>query len=361
MSGRTAARVAVLGCCAALAVLVARARATEAASVPADLQEQARSIFAVLPPEAESASNPLTPEKIELGRMLYYEKRLSINDELSCNSCHALSKYGVDNEPTSPGHEGKRGGRNSPTVYNAAFHVAQFWDGRAADVEEQAKGPVLNPVEMGMPDAAYVVRVLSSIPGYRPLFVAAFPGEPDPITYDNAARAIGAFERKLVTPSRFDVYLAGDASALTASEQEGLSTFIAAGCPACHLGATVGGRTYQKLGVAKPYPTEDVGRAAVTKNEADRFVFKVPSLRNVKQTGPYFHDGRVATLDQAVRLMAEHQLGKDLTDAQVKSITTFLGSLTGVLPLGYIREPKLPPSGPDTPKPAPAPAPATGG
>ena len=341
-----------MGLCAALVAGGGMARAGDPALVPADLQQRAQSIFGVLPKDAASESNPITAPKLELGRMLYYDTRLSINQELSCNTCHVLSKYGVDNEPTSPGHEGKRGNRNSPTVYNAAFHVAQFWDGRAPDVEEQAKGPVLNPVEMGMPDAAYVVRVLKTVPGYRPLFEAAFPGEADPITYDHVAMAIGAFERRLVTPSRFDEYLAGNASALTLSEQRGLATFIETGCPACHLGATVGGQMYQKLGLVKPYPTEDVGRAAVTKNDADKFFFKVPSLRNVEKTGPYFHDGRVTTLDQAVALMAQHQLGKNLTDAQVKSIATFLRSLTGLLPIDYIREPKLPPSSPDTPKPA---------
>ena len=307
-----------------------------------DVQARAKAVLGVLPAEATSPDNPITPQKIALGRMLYYDNRLSIDGKVSCNSCHLLGAYGVDNEPTSPGHEGKRGARNSPTVYNAAFQFAEFWDGRAKDVEEQAKGPVLNPVEMGMPDPNYVVKILKGIPGYAPLFRAAFPGEPDPITYDNAARAIGAFERRLVTPSRFDAFLSGQSDALTDAEVAGLSTFLETGCPTCHMTATVGGKMFQKIGLVHPYPTEDLGRYAVTKNEADKYFFKVPSLRNVAKTAPYFHDGSVKTLPEAVRKMAWHQLGKDLSDADVQSIVVFLGSLTGNVDQTYIAIPTLP-------------------
>lgn len=329
-----------------------KSNAANAPSV-ADLQARAKQIFGTLPAEAVSEKNPVTEEKVKLGRMLYYDERFSLSQTISCNTCHQLDRYGVDNEPTSPGHKGQRGDRNSPTSYNAAFHVAQFWDGRAADVEEQAKGPVLNPVEMAMPSEAYVLRVIESIPGYTPLFQAAFPGEAKPINYDNFAKAVGAFERRLVTKDRFDAFQNGDASALTPAEQKGLATFMEVGCTTCHMGATLGGQMYQKLGLVKPYPTTDKGRAAVTKNAADEHFFKVPSLRNVAMTGPYFHDGKVATLDQAVRIMAEHQLGRTLTDEQAASIVAFLGALTGEIPKAYVARPELPASGPTTPKPQP--------
>jgi cytochrome c peroxidase len=321
---------------------------------PEALRETAASIFGVLPAVAESASNPLTPEKVDLGRMLYYDPRLSKNHDISCNSCHLLARFGQDGEPTSPGHRGQRGGRNSPTVYNAALHVTQFWDGRAADVEEQAKGPVLNPIEMAMASEASVVAVLKSIPGYVDAFAAAFPGDPEPLSYDNMARAIGAFERNLLTPSRFDQFLKGDVSELSEVELVGLETFVDAGCITCHMGATVGGSIYQKLGLVKVYPTDDQGRFEVTGAEADRMVFKVPSLRNIAQTAPYFHDGSIATLERAVSIMAEHQLGKTLSNEENASIRAFLGALTGEVDESYIAKPTLPASGPDTPAPDPS-------
>lgn len=287
--------------------------------------------------------------------MLYYDARLSKSQKLSCNSCHQLDRYGVDNEPTSEGHKNQRGDRNSPTVYNAAAHFVQFWDGRAADVEEQAKGPVLNPVEMAMPDAKAVVAVLKSMPGYVQAFKRAFPGEKDPVTYDNAARAIGAFERRLLTPARWDKFLGGDQAALTAEEKVGLNTYLAAGCQTCHAGALLGGNLYQKLGTVKGYPdTADPGRFKVTKNEGDRMMFKVPSLRNIEKTGPYFHNGKVVTLEQAVSQMGEYQLGKRLSDGEVRSIVTWFKSLTGEIPEGYIKAPELPKSTPKTPKPVEA-------
>ena len=279
------------------------------------LQARAEQIFGALPSEVASETNPITEPKVELGRMLYYEPRLSKNHDISCNSCHLLDAYGVDNEPTSPGHRGQRGGRNSPTVYNAALHLSQFWDGRAADVEEQAKGPILNPIEMAMPGEAEVVAVLESIPGYEPLFQQAFPDDSDPIRYDNIARAIGAFERRLVTPSRFDDFVAGDLDALNDAELAGLETFLDTGCTVCHMGPAIGGQLYQKLGLVHPYETSDAGRYDVTGRDADRFFFKVPSLRNIAETHPYFHDGSIAELNEAVRLMAWHQLGRELSDA----------------------------------------------
>ncbi|MFZ1625686.1 MAG: cytochrome c peroxidase, partial [Gammaproteobacteria bacterium] len=245
-------------------------------------------------------------------------------------------------KPTSSGDKGQLGGRNSPTTYNAALHIAQFWDGRAADVEAQAKGPILNPVEMAMPDAATVVKTLKAIPGYAELFAAAFPDDKDPINYDNLGKAIGAFERKLVTPAPFDRFIAGDLTALNEAQLTGFNTFVDSGCASCHNGVGAGGGMYQKLGLVKPFATTDTGREEATHNEADKFFFKVPSLRNIEKTGPYFHDGKVATLEDAIRLMAEHQLGRTLTDQQISEIRAFLSSLTGTLPTELIAVPALP-------------------
>ncbi|MCC6558370.1 MAG: cytochrome-c peroxidase [Polyangiaceae bacterium] len=311
-------------------------------------------VFKVIPAKFETDKNEITEEKVKLGRMLYYEPRLSKNHDISCNSCHDLAGYGVDNKPFSPGHKGQLGGRNSPTVYNAGGHIAQFWDGRAATLEDQAKGPILNPVEMAMPDEKKVIEVLKSIPDYVKLFKEAFPKDKEPLTYDNLAKAIGAFERQLVTPSRFDKFLGGDAKALTREEQAGFAKFIKLGCPTCHTGAAVGGTTFQKLGLVKPYPDlKDNGRFEATKDEKDKFYFRVPSLRNVEKTSPYFHDGSLKTLDEVVRKMAWHQLGVELKDDEAKSLVTFLKSLTGELPADYIKKPDLPPGGPKTPKPDP--------
>jgi cytochrome c peroxidase len=231
------------------------------------------------------------------------------------------------------------------------LHIAQFWDGRAPSVEEQAKGPVLNPGEMGMPSADFVVEVLKSIPGYVEAFKAAFPGEADPITYNNFGKAVGAFERKLMTPSRWDDFLKGKKDALTAEEQKGYETYAKAGCVTCHNGPAVGGAMYQKLGLIKAWPElKDLGRFEATKQESDKHYFKVPSLRNVTETAPYLHDGSVKTLEEMVKMMAEYQLAKSLSDEEVASIVTFLKALKGDIPKEYVAEPKLPESGPNTPK-----------
>ena len=309
-------------------------------------------IFKALPPVMDSAANPITEEKVVLGRMLYYDPRLSKGQDVSCNSCHELSKYGVDNQPVSDGDKGQKGTRNSPTVYNAAGHFVQFWDGRAPTVEEQAKGPILNPVEMAMPDQKKVLAVLNSMPEYVAAFQKAFPGEKHPVTFDNLAKAIGAFERKLVTVSRWDKFLGGDQAALSDEEKTGLNKFLDAGCQNCHNGIYVGGSMFQKLGLARPWDnTNDPGRFAVTKQEADRMVFKVPTLRNVEKTAPYFHDGSITTLEDAVRKMADHQLARTLNKEEADSIVTFLKALTGELPTEYIKEPPLPKSTGKTPKP----------
>lgn len=299
--------------------------------------------FKPLPEVMDAAANPLTDEKVALGRMLYFETRLSKGKDISCNSCHDLNTFGADGAPVSDGFRGQKGNRNSPTVYNAAGHIAQFWDGRATTVEEQAKGPVLNPVEMAMSAEKEVVQTLKGIPGYAKAFKRAFPADKDPVTFENMALAIGAFERKLVTPARWDKYLKGDDSALSDAEKAGLVKFLDTGCHMCHTGAYMGGTMYQRLGLAKPWPdSKDPGRYAVTKAEHDRMIFKVPSLRNVEKTGPYYHNGSVPTLKAAVEKMAEHQLGKQLSDEDSQAITVWLASLTGELPTEYIKAPALP-------------------
>lgn len=288
--------------------------------------------FKPLPASAENPENPLTPQKIALGKKLYLDNRLSGDRDISCNTCHHLNHYGVDNLPTSQGHKGQLGNRNAPTVYNAALHIAQFWDGRSKDVEAQALGPVMNPVEMAMPSEGEVLSRVKADKDYPALFAKAFPAEKEPVTFQNIGKAIGAFERTLLTPSRFDKFLAGDKKALTAPEQEGLKVFVNTGCIMCHNGAPVGGLMFQKLGLVRPYETKDLGRYEVTKNDADKYFFKVPSLRNIAETAPYFHDGSIKTLPEAVKLMGAHQLGKDLSENDVASIVTFLRSLTGTIP-----------------------------
>ncbi len=315
-----------------------------------ELRTRAGALLAALPAEPPAGTNELSEARVDLGRTLYFETRLSKNHDISCNSCHKLDAWGVDNLPTSPGHKGQLGGRNSPTVYNASLHVAQFWDGRAKDVEEQAGGPMVNPIEMAMSDGSQVSAILKSIPGYTPLFEAAFPGVADPVSYENAAIAIGAFERTLLTPSAFDRFLAGQDEALTSAQLDGLAAFMDAGCTTCHNGVALGGQGYFKMGLVQPYESKDLGRFDLTQNEADKGVFKVPSLRNIEKTGPYLHDGSVASLDEAVVLMGRHQLGKELDAATVSQITAFLGSLTGDLPTERIQPPTLPESGPSTPK-----------
>ncbi|MET0391016.1 MAG: cytochrome c peroxidase [Polyangiales bacterium] len=351
---------------AALSSHCASEQEEEPALTPADLGGQdpetvrlrASSMFGSLPAVMQSSKHTMSEAKVKLGRQLFYETRLSKNQDLSCNTCHDLLGFGVDmrtgSERVSLGHRNQRGTRNGPTVYNAASHFAQFWDGRAIDVEEQAKAPILNAVEMAMPSEAAAVTVIKSIPGYLPLFQAAFPGGRDPITYTNIGIAIGAFERKLVTKDRFDRYITGETDALKPSEVRGLYVFMRAGCPSCHNGASFGGSSYQKLGAIKTFSTSDTGRYAVTKLESDRYYFKVPSLRNVAETGPYFHDGSQATLADAVRTMSEYQtISGKLDDEEIAAVVAFLGALTGELPMDYIVEPAKLAGSSTTPAPNP--------
>ncbi|MDD3760928.1 MAG: cytochrome-c peroxidase [Acidithiobacillus sp.] len=297
------------------------------------------------------ANNPMTPAKIELGKQLYFDPRISLSGTVSCNSCHMVQSNGSDNLPLSFGVFGRVDvPRNTPTVYNAAFNTVQFWDGRASSLEEQAKGPILNPVEMGMPNAQAVVDVLRKIPGYHAQFTQVFGGK-EPITFDHAVEAIASFERTLVTPdSPYDRFVKGDKKALDVTAQEGLKLFNSVGCGTCHAGPMfdnpglpMGEGFYQKF-PAQPQNTAcakyvqkyhlhgDLGRYDVTHKDADKERFRVPGLRNVALTAPYFNYGTVPTLQEAVRVMAACELGKTLTDTQTKQIVAFLNSLTGKFP-----------------------------
>ena len=286
-------------------------------------------------PPSPAVENPSTPEKVALGKALYHEKHLSKNGNLSCASCHDLANYGVDGLPTSPGSDGKNGERNTPTSYNSFRQFRQFWDGRAATVEEQAMLPVLNPIEHGIADEAQLVAKLKEKPELVEGFKKAFPADAEPVSVNNFKLAVGAFERTLVTKSKFDAYLDGDQKALGNDEIYGLKAFIEVGCVTCHTTRLVGGHMFQKTGLLKPYGSKDEGRMQVTKSEADRHFFKVPALLNVEKTAPYFHDGKVATLEEAVTKMAEIQLDRKLTDEQVRGLVAFLKSLTGPLPAEF--------------------------
>lgn len=317
---------------------------------PKAVLSEAQKHFGSMPNVMAAKDNKLTQAKVDLGRQLYYDTRLSKSQTISCNSCHNLEAWGVDGKPTSPGHDGALGDRNSPTVYHAAAHLTQFWDGREPTVEAQALGPILNPVEMAMDSESAVEDLLHTIPGYVESFDKAFPDSG--ITYKNVGMAIGAFERRLVTPSRFDAFIDGDTNQLSGEELAGLDLFMEKGCIQCHSGATFGGTSYQKLGVNKTYATKDEGRYAHTKEEKDKFFFKVPSLRNIAKTGPYLHDGSITSLDEMVKIMGEYQTpGGAVNDEETVMIVAFLNSLTGELPRQYIAKPALPENGEETPGP----------
>ncbi len=293
----------------------------------------------------EPAENPTTPEKVELGKILYHDPRLSSTGTVACASCHNVMAGGEDNRGGSVGVHAQVGGRSAPTVWNSAFNAVQFWDGRAPSLEAQAKGPVTNPIEMGMKSWDDVVARLKAIPGYAPLFAKAFPGA-DPVTADNAAKAIAAYERTLITPnSAYDKFANGDQSALNEQQKRGLKTFAEVGCTSCHSGPVFNGQQGQGTGHFMKFPTnenpaleaqyefsKDMGRYEATKNEADKHFFKVPTLRNIALTAPYFHNGKVKTLEEAVKIMAKLQLDKELTPQQVDDITAFLNALTGEFP-----------------------------
>lgn len=306
------------------------------------LQTKSKTFFGELPAIAINEKNPVTKEKVALGKALYFDTILSKNKTQSCNTCHNLDTYGVDNLPTSPGDgKGTLGTRNSPTTLNAALHIAQFWDGREPDVEAQAGGPVLNPVEMGMASKKEVEKRLSKDEKYKKMFAEAYPKDKNPITYDNMTKAIGAFERKLIIPSKFDDFIKGNSDALNKTEKEGLQLFFDKGCTTCHSGNALGGNMFQKFGIFGNYwdltksKKVDGGKFEVTKNEADKYIFKAPSLRNIEKTYPYFHDGSVKDLKEAVKIMGKAQLNLDLTDEEAEKIVAFLNTLTGEVPAEY--------------------------
>lgn len=299
----------------------------------------------------DSVNIPKTPQqeaKIELGQMLWFDPRLSLSGKVSCNTCHDLSTNGADTKPLSIGYAGRKGTVNSPTVFNAEKQIAQFWDGRAKTLAEQATGPITNPLEMAMtPELAE--GVIRSIPGYRPYFEKAF-GSKNP-TFSEIAEALAAFETTLTTPNApFERYLKGDKNALTQQQIDGLKLFRRSGCIRCHSGNLLGGTSFQKVGSVRPYVTDNSskGRMDVSGKPWDEMMFKVPTLLNVERTAPYFHDGAVKTLPDAVKKMADIQLDMNLSEKQVEEIVAFLESLNGELP--KIEKPTLPPSGPETRK-----------
>jgi len=342
--------VAVAAVCSA-ALLVGTSAG--AASDDQALLDKAKSLFKPLPESSALENTALTPERVALGKALFYETRVSNDGRQGCVSCHNPAYYGADSLPLSLGIFGKVLPRNAPTVFNTSLLMAQHYGGNRATVEEQAVKALTSPVAYGNANYEQVEKKLATL-GYQPWFDKAFPGEAKALSVENWGKAIGAFERTLLTPAPFDRYLKGDAKALSAQAKQGLKTFIDTGCAGCHNGAAVGGQSYQKFGITQDYwlvtgSTEkeafkgyDKGRFQDTKNEADAFMFKVPQLRNVAMTPPYFHDGTAANLSQAVRIMAQLQLGKQLSDKQVADIVSFLESLTGEMPADFAKAPSLP-------------------
>jgi cytochrome c peroxidase len=339
-----------------LAIVAALSATGSVAASDQELRTQAAAVgLQALPSTAPAQrDNPSSSAKIELGKMLFFDPRLSASGVISCNTCHNLGTGGDDNLPTSIGHGWQRGPRNSPTVFNAVFNKAQFWDGRAEDLKAQAKGPVQAGVEMNN-RPTQVVATLKSMPEYGDRFARAFPGEADPVTFDNMAKAIEAFEVTLVTPNApFDRFMTGDDAALSAEQKEGLGLFIQRGCTSCHNGANVGGQAYFPFGLIKRpgadvLPPEDKGRFAVTKSASDEYVFRAAPLRNVAQTAPYFHSGQVWDLKQAVAIMGAAQLGATIDDVEAGKIAAFLGALTGTPP--KVDYPQLPLETATTPRP----------
>lgn len=289
-------------------------------------------------PKAPPPPVAATAAMVQLGRTLYHDQRLSQRGNLSCASCHDLARHGVDGRPTSPGSTGENGARNTPTSINAFRHFVQFWDGRAASVEAQAIGPVLNPIEHGIADEAALLALLRAEPGLVTAFQAAFGAGDDAVSVANFQTAIGAFERTLVTRSRWDDFVDGDRGALSAVEKQGLDIFMQTGCTECHYTRMLGGDSFQVLGKARRFPVADQGRFALTGNDADKQVFKVPALVGVADTAPYFHDGSKATLAETVATMADVQLGKRLEKTQVDAVVAFLQATSGPLPKGVLSD-----------------------
>ncbi|MCX7086585.1 MAG: cytochrome-c peroxidase [Methylococcales bacterium] len=308
------------------------------------------SAWEALPTKApEPTNNVSSVDKVTLGQMLYHDPRLSSTGTVSCASCHDTMLGGEDNRPNSMGVNGQTGGRSAPTVWNSAFNKVQFWDGRAASLEDQAAGPVTNPIEMGMKSWDEVVARLKSIEGYNVAFEKAFGS--NAVTKENATKAIAAYERTLITPnSAYDKFVGGDKTALTEQQVRGMDKMAELGCTTCHSGATFNGEgSFQKFPVttngffeAQHHFSKDKGLAEVTKKPADEHFWKVPTLRNIALTAPYFHNGSVATLDQAVKIMAKLQLGQEPAAQEITDIVAFLNALTGEFPKQTM--PTLPPT-----------------
>jgi cytochrome c peroxidase len=338
-----------------LTMIVLAASTALATSASADaLRDKAAEFFKPLPSTIPALKdNIVTPEKIELGKALFFDPRLSASGVFSCYSCHNLTTGGDDNMEVSVGHGWQKGPRNAPTVLNAVLNEAQFWDGRAEDLAAQAKGPIQAGVEMAnTPDQ--VEATLNSMPKYVEWFTAAFPGEENPTNFDNMAKAIEAFEATLITPAPFDAWLNGDDNAITADQKAGLDLFIDKGCASCHSGVNVGGHGYYPFGlIEKPgseiLPPGDKGRFQVTETAIDEYVFRASPLRNIALTAPYFHSGKVWELSVAVEIMAESQLGEALPAEETAQLVAFLESLTGQLPT--ITLPIMPPETSSTPRP----------
>ena len=308
------------------------------------------SLFAALPDKAPASNNLPSDEKIALGRVLYHDARLSKGHDVSCNSCHDLSKVGVDGTDYSLGDGKKKQARNTPTIYNAALGATQYWDGHFETIEEATRSMLVDPAVMAGADKR-IVDTLKSIPEYVDAFKKAYPDATDPVTLDGTVNAIAAFTRTLLTPAPWDQFLKGEQSALTDDQKKGFTKFVDVGCPTCHVGPLVGATMFQKLGKEKPWPNQsDKGRSTVTKSPSDDMMFKVASLRNVEHTAPYFHDASAKTLEEAVKTMAALQLAKDLSEDDVKSIAGWLKTLSGTVPEGMEAKPPEYPSTAKTPK-----------
>ena len=325
---------------------------TEAPGELTELQKRTLTFISPLPEHAFEEGMNQSQEIIDLGKMLFFEPRISKSGLISCNTCHNMATFGVDQLPVSVGHGWQKGPINAPTVLNAAFHISQFWDGRAADVEEQAGMPILDKLEMAATEE-HVLAVLASMPEYVERFRAAFPDQEEPLIYENVGNAIGAFERILVTPSPFDEFLKGNANALTQEQKKGLEVFLDVGCQACHRGVALGGDMFAFFKTPKERETGEAhpGRFGFTEKEADKHFFKVPSLLNIAKTYPYLHDGSVWSLAETVNIVAKDMLSKELTEEQTQLIVAFLHSLTGEIPAYALEIPILPPSTPQTPRP----------
>jgi cytochrome c peroxidase len=333
-------------CCTTLALL--GIFAAGAAQPDPELLRRARELFQPLPKDMATAEFPVTKERVQLGRMLFFDPRMTVDANMSCASCHQPAFYGTDALAKPTGVRGRRHPRHTPTVLNAGTSFIIHWRGDRTDLEDQVQQALVSPITSGQEDEKAAADRIAHIPGYEPLFKAAFPNDPQPVSRENIAKAIGSFERTLVTPSPFDAYLKGNINALRPTARAGLARFIEVGCATCHNGVGIGGGMYQKFGVIENYwqvthsEPIDKGRIDVTKDPADEYLFRVASLRNVAKTPPYFHDGSVATLPEAVQVMGRVQLGVSLSDDDISQIVAFLESLTGDLPPEFATAPVLP-------------------